>query len=707
MAVAKWDRGMGDAGIQVLLVEDNPQEAEIVRLYLAKRYSHDYRVRHARSIEAALREIANDTPDVILLDLHLPDTRGLEGFEAISRAAPDSPVVILTNFNEEGTATRAVRAGAQDYLIKREVNAALLHRAILYAIERRRVEREILKLQERYALAIAGANDCIWDWESDSGLAFFSPRWNELLGLPADRSVDRLEDWFERIHPDDVGELRRLLSDHQPARRRQFEHEHRLKHESGGYLWVFARGVILADSDGKATRMAGSISSIAKRKETENQLLHRALHDALTGLPNRVLLIDRIRQALRRYRRNQALRFAVLYFDLDRFKAVNDNLGHSAGDTLLGEIARRLLGVIRPGDTVARMGGDEFAILVGDVEVESDVTLVARRIHGLFDRAFPVAGRELMTSASIGIAVASPQYHSAEEMLRDADLAMYRAKRSQTERTALYDSSLHQATLSRMHLETELRHAVAHDEFVLHYQPIVTLRDARIVGFEALLRWMRPEKGLLEPAAFLSVIADCGLLEQLSWWVLRRACAQAREWHALQPVDVSPLRVCVNVPAGMFQAADAVDRAREILAGTGLPPACLQLELTERDCMEHGDGASAALRALRALGVRINMDDFGTGYSSLSYLQRCGYDTLKIDRSCVQGVETEDQAAVIRTIVGLARLLDMDVVAEGVESRGQVDALMAMDCPAAQGYLFSRPLAASQATELLQRPMTW
>jgi diguanylate cyclase (GGDEF)-like protein/PAS domain S-box-containing protein len=698
---------MGGDGIQVLLVEDNPQEAEIVRLYLAKRYSHDYRVRHARSVGAALHEIAEEPPHVILLDLHLPDTRGLEGFEAIAAAAPDSPVVILTNFNEEETATRAVRAGAQDYLIKREVNSALLHRAILYAIERRRVEWEMLKLQERYALAIEGANDCIWDWESDSGFAFFSPRWNELLGLPSDRVVDRLEGWFDRIHPEDVGDLRQLLSGRQPAQRRQFEHEHRLRHENGGYLWVFARGVILADHTGRATRMAGSISSIAKRKETENQLLHRALHDALTGLPNRVLLIDRLRQTLRRYRRNPDLRFAVLYFDLDRFKSVNDNLGHSAGDALLGEIARRLLGIIRPGDTVARMGGDEFAILIGDVEEESDTTLVARRIHGLFDKAFPVAGRELVTSASIGIALASPQYHSPEEMLRDADLAMYRAKRSQTERTVIYDSSLHQATLSRLHLETDLRRAVAHDEFVLHYQPIVTLRDRRIVGFEALLRWMCPKKGLLEPAGFLSVIADCGLLEQLSWWILRRACAQAREWHALQPLDAVPLRVCVNVPAGMFQAADVVERLRETLAETGLPPGCLQLELTERDCMNHGEGARGALRALRALGVRINMDDFGTGYSSLSYLQRCGYDTLKIDRSCVQGMETDDQAAVIRTIVGLARLLDMDVVAEGVESRSQADALLAMDCPAAQGYLFSRPLAASQATELLQRPMAW
>lgn len=693
---------MADTGIQVLLVEDNPQEVEIVQLYLAKRYSHDYRVRHASSIGMALGEIARRLPQVILLDLHLPDTRGLEGFEVISRAAPETPIVILTNFNEEATATRAVRAGAQDYLIKREVNAALLHRAILYAIERQRVEREILKLQERYALATAGANDCIWDWESDSGVAYFSPRWNELLGLAPDVVIDRLDGWFDRIHPDDVGELRRLLAGRQPAGRRQFEHEHRLRHENGAYLWVFARGVILADGAGRATRMAGSISSIAKRKETENQLLHRALHDALTGLPNRVLLIDRLRQALRRFERDHDLRFAVLYFDLDRFKDVNDSLGHSAGDALLCEIARRLLGVIRPGDTVARMGGDEFAVLVGDVEDESDTTLVAQRIHALFEQAVAIAGRDLFTSASIGIAVASPHYRSAEEMLRDADLAMYRAKRSANERTVIYDTSMHNATLTRQHLERALRQAAAQGQFVLHYQPIVILEDGRIVGFEALLRWTHPEDGLLEPASFLAVIEDCGLLEQVNWWALRRACEQGREWLTLQAADSAPLRLCVNVSARMFQAADTVVRVRALLEETGLPPGCLHLELTERDCIHDGEGAREALRALRALGVHVDLDDFGTGYSSLSYLQRFSYDSLKIDHACVRQIDADDPAEMIRTIIGLARILDMDVVAEGIESREQAEALIAMGCTAGQGYLFSRPLTADAAAGLLQ-----
>ncbi len=694
---------MTGESVDVLLVEDNPQEAEIVRLYLAKRYAHAYTIRHAKSIGSALNDInSGNLPSVILLDLHLPDTKGLDGYQRLSSMAPGVPVIILTNCNEERTAASAVRAGAQDYLIKREVNAALLHRAIIYAIERHSAEQALIKVKERYALAVAGANDCIWDWEAGSEAAYFSPRWNELVGLPPEVTVDRLDDWVDRIHPEDVAELRRLINARPEGLRQNFEHEHRLRHENGDYIWVYARGVILADPDGKAVRMAGSISSIAKRKETEHELIHRALHDALTGLPNRVLFVDRLQQALRRFKRNNALRFAVLYFDLDGFKFVNDSLGHSAGDSLLVSIARRLLSVIRPGDTVARMGGDEFAVLVSDIDDESDTAQVAERIHTLFQQEFSIAGRGMYTSASIGVAVVAKQYQSPEELLRDADLAMYRAKRSETESTVIFDTTMHQAAISRLNMETDLRRALARGEFVLYYQPIVTLNERRIVAFEALLRWLHPEKGVLGPEAFLSVVEDTGMLANLSWWVLEQACRQAQEWRKLF-VNGTPLGMSVNVSASMFRAENAAQRLKSIIVDSGIPPQDLSLELTERDCMDHEEATHAVLSELRRFGVKIHMDDFGTGYSSLSYLQRCSYDTLKIDRSFVRKLESEqDSAAIIKTIVGLGRMLNMNVVAEGVESQLQIDALVSMDCPEAQGYWFSRPVPPGEAGMLLQ-----
>jgi diguanylate cyclase (GGDEF)-like protein/PAS domain S-box-containing protein len=695
---------MNDESIDVLLVEDNSQEAEIVRLYLAKRYSHKYSIRHVRSISGALAELATGrSPSVILLDLHLPDTKGLEGFKHIAGAAPSVPVIILTNCNEERTAASAVRGGAQDYLVKREVNSALLHRAILYAIERQHAEQALLKVKERYALAVAGANDCIWDWDAASDTAYFSPRWNELVGLPPDANVNSLQDWFERVHPDEVSELRRIVSAEFAGERQHFEHEHRLRHEKGDYIWVYARGVILADPRGKAVRMAGSISSIAKRKETEQQLIHRALHDALTGLPNRVLFTDRLQQALRRFKRNNQLRFAVLYFDLDRFKFINDSLGHSAGDSLLVSVARRLMSVIRPGDTVARMGGDEFAVLVSDIEDESDTAQVTERIHTLFQQEFSIAGRGVYTSVSIGVAVVTKQYQSPEELLRDADLAMYRAKRSESENTAIFDTTMHQAAISRLNMETDLRRAFTRGEFVVHYQPIVTLAERRIVAFEALLRWMHPKKGLLSPDSFLSVVEDTGMLSTLSWWVLEQACRQAREWRTLF-VNGSPLGMSVNVSATMFRAENAAQRLKDIVRESGISPQDLSLEMTERDCMDHEEATQVILEELRKFGVGIHMDDFGTGYSSLSYLQRCSYDTLKIDRSFVQSIGSEDQSvAIIKTIVGLGRMLDMNVVAEGVESQGQLDALVSMECPEAQGFWFSRPVSPVEAGELLKR----
>ena len=695
---------MNGESIDVLLVEDNPQEAEIVRLYLAKRYSHRYSIRHVRSVRAALSDIAGgNRPSVVLLDLHLPDTKGLEGFRQVAGAVPGVPVIILTNCNEESTAASAVRGGAQDYLIKREVNAALLHRAILYAIERQRAEQALVKVKERYALAVAGANDCIWDWDAASDGAYFSPRWNELVGLPADAQLDRLQHWFDRVHPEDIAELRRILRSNSEVERHHFEHEHRLRHENGEYIWVYARGVILADASGRAVRMAGSISSIAKRKQTENQLIHRALHDPLTGLPNRVLFIDRLQQSLRRFKRNNDLRFAVLYFDLDRFKFVNDSLGHSAGDSLLVSIARRLMSVIRPGDTVARMGGDEFAVLVSDIEDESDTRQVSERIHRLFQQEFSIAGRGMYSSASIGVAVVTQQYESPEELLRDADLAMYRAKRSPTENTVIYDTTMHQAAISRLNMEMDLRRAMARGEFIVYYQPIVTLSERRIVAFEALLRWMHPKKGLLSPDSFMSVVEDTGMLANLSWWVLEEACRQARKWRGTFS-DGSPLGMSVNVSASMFRAANSAQRVEMIIEDSGIAPQDLSLEVTERDCMDNEEATQSVLAELQKIGVKIHMDDFGTGYSSLSYLQRCAYDTLKIDRSFVQSLESEHQSQVIiKTIVGLGRMLDMNVVAEGVESREQLEALLSLECPEAQGFWFSRPVPPGEAGELLKQ----
>jgi len=694
--------------IEVLLIEDNEHEAHLVRHHLARIYAAEYLIHHARCIADAKKLIGKRHRfDVVLLDLHLPDTSGLKGFKQIAKWLPDIPILLLTNFDHEATAAEAVRLGAQDYLIKKEVNSALLNRAISYALERKRSDSELRKLQERYALAVAGANDCIWDWEAKENAAYFSPRWKELIGDASIDSPTTLEAWTSRVHPQHQATLIEILhGKHLPGEQR-FELEHKLRRADGEYTWVFARGLIISDTKGLPKRIAGSISSIEKRKQTERQLIHDALHDSLTGLPNRALFNDRLRQALKRFKRDPKLNFAALYFDLDRFKYVNDSLGHSAGDTLLTTVARKLLHVIRPGDTVARLGGDEFAVLVSDISERADATRVADRIHELFREEFIIAGRGVFTGASVGIAFSAPQYNSSEDLLRDADLAMYRAKRSSTHRTVIFDDSMRNTAVNRLSMDTDLRRALENQELMLYYQPIISLGSGKITAFEALLRWQHPEQGLLMPEHFLSVAEETGQMDSISWWVISHACRQASKWQALYN-NARDVGVNVNVSAQLFRDQAAASRVLSILSKWGVSPATLRLEMTEHDFMDHEDIAHEAFTALRKAGVNIQMDDFGTGYSSLSYLQRAAYDSMKIDRSFVANIGADKENNIlIETIVALGHMLDMNVVAEGVESAAQLEALRKMQCPEAQGYWFSHPLPAVEASRLLEQTPTF
>lgn len=692
---------------KVLLVEDNPHEAMLIRRHLAKNFATDYQVKHAQNIASALQRVALDSAfDVVILDLYLPDTYGLDGYLRLAAEIGPVPVLILTNFNDEDMASRAVRLGAQDYLIKKDVNAALLNRAISYAIERNLSDRETKKLQERYAMATAGANNCIWDWEPLEDAAYFSPGWQDLIGEQDNtRPATSLADWTDRIHPDQRATMQNLLFQQARPGQHHFELEHQVRRQDDSYIWVLARGIIINNEQGQTERIAGSICSIEERKKTEYQLIYDALHDSLTGLPNRALFIDRLNQALRRYKRDPKIQFATLYFDLDRFKFVNDSLGHNAGDDLLVSVSQKLLRILRPGDTVARLGGDEFALLLLDIADRTDATIVADRIHELFREEFTIAGRGMFTSASIGIAFSGPNYDSPEDIMRDADLAMYRAKRSNSQRTVIFDSTMHSAAVHRLTLETDLRKAFEREELLLHYQPIVSLVSGRITAFEALLRWQHPEKGVLLPDTFIAVAQETHLLEPISWWVMEQAFRQTRHWQALFPLD-PPIGISINVSARLFRNVESAKQVLNILQSEGLAPSDLRLEMTEHDFMDHEDAAHASFESLRKAGVNIHMDDFGTGYSSLSYLQRSAYDSMKIDKSFVADIETDQENTIlVETIVTLGKMLNMNVIAEGVESDIQLRALRRIECPEAQGYWFSHPVPAEQAGELLRQPM--
>jgi diguanylate cyclase (GGDEF)-like protein/PAS domain S-box-containing protein len=568
--------------------------------------------------------------------------------------------------------------------------------------ERQKTAQALRESEERYALAAQGSHDGLWDWDLRKNRIFFSPRWKEQLGIVEGEIDGSPDDWFERVHPDDRSRLRSDLGQHLEGRTPNLETEYRVRHGDGNWRWMLVRGAAVRDPTAKAYRLAGSQTDITDRKSAEEKLLHDALHDGLTGLPNRSLFLDRLGQAMAFSQRREDYRYAVLFLDLDRFKTVNDSLGHTRGDGLLVQVARRLRAQARPGDTVARLGGDEFAVLLEDYADADEPVRTADRVQDALAAAYDLDGTEVFVSASIGVAAGSPSYGAPEEILRDADTAMYRAKDLGRARHAVFQPAMHAHARARLQLETDLRRGLERGELRLRYQPIVSLYSGQITGCEALIVWDHPTRGTIPPNDFIPSAEETGLIVPIGSWALSRACADARAWNDAIPRGQPGVSVSVNLSARQLLRPELLDEVRTALAESGLPAPRLRLEVTESVIMEHAGPAAVLLAQLKAMSVHLLLDDFGTGYSSLSYLHNFRFDTLKIDRSFVMRIEqSSKQAEIVRTIVSLAHALSMEVIAEGVENPAQVQQLQTLHVQSAQGYWFSRPVAARAFHDLL------
>ncbi len=508
------------------------------------------------------------------------------------------------------------------------------------------------------------------------------------------------------VHPEELDVVRlhiaQLLKGDVPT----CQLEMRYYHKRGHAVWGATSISLLSDAQAGAGHLIFQIQDITDRKRAEEQLIHSALHDHLTGLPNRALFIDHLKLAIERAKRRPEHQFAVLFLDLDRFKVINDSLGHTIGDHLLVGIARRLEAALRPGDTVARLGGDEFTILLEDVRDLDEALQVAERLQSDLAKPFNFDGHEVFTTVSSGLAQSAGRYERPEDMLRDADTAMYCAKAQGKARCAVFDQSMHSLVVETMQLETDLRRAVERQEFVVYYQPIVALDGLRISGFEALVRWQHPERGLLLPDKFIALAEEMGLIADIGRQVLETACQQLRRWQDAYAC-AETLTVSVNLSSKQFLHPDLVEQVIATMSAADLAPEYLCLEVTETLMMENIDRASEMLRRLRTYGVRLSLDDFGTGYSSLSYLHNFPFNVLKVDRSFIARMSGHDEnTEIVRTILMLAQNLKMDVVAEGVETEAQLSALRQLGCEYAQGYLFSRPLPAATIEQLLATTRT-
>jgi diguanylate cyclase (GGDEF)-like protein/PAS domain S-box-containing protein len=689
----------------VLAVLSSPAETDLVRFQLS-RPPRTMVVEHAASLSSAVDRIAAGGVDIVLLDLFLLDSSGLSTFQRMYDRSPEIPVVLVVDPGREDLALQALAQGAQGFVVRHEMDPTQLKRSLVASVERQRALRGIRRRAERFSLALDGTNDGLWDWDLMSDTVYYSPRWNGLIGLPERDVVAGSQYWFERIHPEDLPGLKDMLVEHLSGAARHFEYEHRILGSGGDYLWVLTRGLAIRDLNRRARRMAGSMTDITARKQVEERLAFSALHDGLTGLANRALFSDRLGVSLGTLKRDGGPHFGVLFLDLDRFKQVNDTYGHSVGDRLLVEIAQRLKGFLRPGDTLARLGGDEFAVLVANVSGVSGALHVAERVQELLNMPFAVEGHQFDVSASIGIALSTTGYEEPDEILHDADIAMYRAKAAGRGQAQVFDPLMHRSAVALLRLESELRKAVERHEFVMHYQPVVSLEQGRLVGFEALVRWQHPERGLLKPAQFLAVADETGLVTPIGWWAMDHVCRQLVEWQQRYPMD-PPLWGSMNISDRFFMQVDLVQGTRSILADTGLDPSALRIELREEVIVRHGEPALDKLDELRQIGVRLAVDDFGSGVSCLSFLERFKYDTLKIDPSYISALGG-GTATMIESILTLANGFGIGVIAEGVETADQARRLQQLQCPEGQGFWFAHPVEPAGAEQLLESaPARW
>jgi diguanylate cyclase (GGDEF)-like protein/PAS domain S-box-containing protein len=610
-------------------------------------------------------------------------------------------VIVLRNSTEQRLAKITLQK------MNRDLEQRVIERTKELVTEletRKNIEKALRESEERYSLAIQGANDGIWDWNLISGDVFFSPRWKSMLGYRDEEIAPAIDSWFSKVHPDDLGLLQIELSRHLDNVTELFQFNHRVFCKDNSILWVSCRGMAKRGHDGIAYRMSGSLTDISRQKQFEEQILFDAFHDPLTNLPNRAFLMERISHSIQRAKRSSNEQFALIFLDLDRFKNINDSLGHSLGDLLLQKLAIRLKDSLRTIDTVARIGGDEFVILIDSISDNDEVIIIANRIIEALSQAVDLENNDVSINASLGIVVFSDNYENAEGILRDADIAMYEAKRNTFRRYELFNPDMRKKANTKLKLETELRHALQFNEFELFYQPILSVAGASLVSFEALIRWHQRVKGYILPAEFIPIAEETGLIIPIGQWVINEACKQIAIWKKIIPPD-KHLTVNINLSTKQFSDPHLCQKVRNCINEYKIEGNNLVLEITESAFIEDRINVIASLNELRGMGVKVHIDDFGTGYSSLSYLHSLPFDALKIDRSFIKqmGIGNDNASIeIIQAIISLGKDLGKNVIAEGVESQHELKILTEMSCGYFQGYLIAKPMNKNDASQFLK-----
>lgn len=674
--------------IHILLIEDNPGDVRLIQEMISK-VKEEYSFEHAGTLADGLDKLSKGFFDVILLDMNLPDSIALESIPEVKLVAPRMPIVMLTGLDDEETAVSALHLGVQDYLIKDRVDRTLLLRSLRYAIERKRTIDALVESEEKYKNLVDNAITGVYKTKLNGDILFVNHALSEMLEYASPEELMALSSLPLYRMPEERKDLIDILQKNGKVNNYEMEAVTKTGKPKNLLLSLTLNGDVIS----------GMMIDITERKQMEETIKHHAFHDALTGLPNRLLFLDHLILALKQASRDHHM-VAVMYLDLDNFKEINDSLGHAAGDELLTAVAQRLKTCLRDSDTITRIGGDEYSILLSKADSEDDVTMITKKVALACNQPFVIDHHSIHTSVSIGISLYPSDGKDPEALIKNADLAMYAAKKQGKNNFQFYNPAMNTRALERMKLKNSMRRGIKSGELVLYYQPQVTLNSGKIRYAEALVRWQNPEKGLLAPMQFIPLAEESGLISEIDQWVLRTACMQNREWQKAGHTD---LCIMVNLSTCNILRPDFIETVSDILAETGLPPQSLGIEITEGTAMQDIEQTIPFLTKLADTGVRFCIDDFGLGYSSLNYLKKLPVQMLKIDKSFIIGLQSDpDYKTITNAIINLAHGLKLKVVAEGVENEDQLAFLQSLRCDEAQGFHFSKPVPADEFVRFLQ-----
>lgn len=645
--------------------------------------------------EEAVASAREHQPDLVLMDIGLRGSiDGVQAAEQIKKSY-QIPVIYLTASSDEKTIQRAKLTEPFGYILK-PFEDRELHSHIEIAVYKHGAETQLREREERFSLAARGADDGLWDWNLDEDTVYFSPRWETQLGYSPGELQRNAREWFGKVHPNDRRRMKKSVVTFLRSDKQNFQLEYRIRHKNGDYRWMLTRGLGLRGSNGRVYRMAGSQTDITDRK----------LHDPMTGLPNRALFMDRLERALDRVSRDPEFSFAVLALRSDSFRDVKDSLGFEIGNQLLSQFGDRLQASVRKHDTVVNTGEGEFAILLEEIDSVSNATHHVHQLQEVLRRPFKVGDREFYPSVSFGVALSQSGYSHSGDLLSDAQTAMHRAEESGNGKCEVFDAAMRSTVLHRLSLESQLRRGIEREEFVLFYQPIVSIRDGSLAGFEALVRWQPQEDLIIPPSEFIPVAEDTGLIVPLERWVLWKACSQMKDWQG--KVSNARLELSVNFSARQYHQTDLPRILEAALLETGLEPGRLKLEITEGTFLKDSEGLKRMLAKIRDLDIHLHLDDFGTGYSSLSYLHRFPISLIKIDRSFVSRLDlNQETLLIVKAIANLGQNLCMKVTAEGIERPDQLQQVRLIECDFGQGFLFSKPLNVEATEDLLIEGPKW